>query len=172
MADPFSWTAIAAYASVAAAGIGTYATVQQGRAANAAAQAQADLYARNSRVAQNNATAEIATQKDTAKRMTSAQERLLGAQAAAAASSGLRLNGSVLDVMSDSALQSQLEIGDTIRESNNRASAILQQSSDFTAQAGMSRAAGANAKTSAYWGAGGTLLSGAGRSAEIYASKE
>ena len=147
---------------IAGTAMSVYGQIQQGEAARIAGEDNQRIADNNAAIARSNADAEFNQQSLVAKNLRSRQERLAGAQRSAAANSGLLLNGSVADVMTDSQLQSQMDIHANYQDSNNRISGMLQQSSDFTAQGSLAKTTGKNTQNSSYWGAGGSLLSGAG----------
>lgn len=148
---------------IAGTGVSAAGMILQGRAASASAKAQAKVDEANARIAENNASLESEAVTRQLSSQRSGFSRLIGQQKSAVAKSGLTLSGSALDVMSDSELQNSLMEQEIQRGGFARASGYLQQSSDFRAQAAIGRAAGANARTGSYIGAGGTLISGAGQ---------
>ncbi len=163
--DPFTWSYIALAVGTVVSATGTIVSGQQ----------QAAASKDRSRVAENNRLAALASAYDEdraryleSEELEARRQRILGQQASAASASGLQLNGSVFDVMTDSTIQSQLDQDAARRQSQNRSTGLLGQANDFAAEASMARAAGRAAVTSSYWGAGGTLLSGAGQVGVAY----
>jgi len=134
--------------SAAASAIGS---IQQGNAAKASA----DF---NAQVAERNAT--LATQQGTenAARIRRSNLQSQGAQRAAFGASGLRLSGSALNVLSDSAIQGELQALDAKTNAIN-------ESRGFKSKASLSRAQGRNARRAGFIGAGSTLLQGGAKAA-------
>jgi hypothetical protein len=165
------WFTVAVIATVVSAGLSATSMIMQGQQASAAAKQQSKLQDANAAIAANNA---LEVDKQTAReldRQRSEMRRLAGSQESAVAASGLMLTGSMLDVMSDSELQAELERTNLLRVGFSRATGSLQEAADFRAQASMTRAAGANALTNSYFGATGTLTSGLGQAAFIQGSR-
>ena len=141
--------AISAAVAVVGAGVSAYGMYAQG-------QAQKQMADYNAKVQQNNAAMKMQQGQYEAGLIAQRNRRLRGAQAAASGKAGVDVSGSVSDVMYDSALQGEV----------NRLSAIYkgQIGSDESASAAsLSRASGESAVSQSYWGAAGTLLSGAGQ---------
>lgn len=152
MAIATSTIAIAAVlASVAAAGVGTYAAVQQGKAADAQGKY-------NQKIAQNNATSAMQQAKFEADRIKKRNRLLRGKQRANYLKSGIDLSGSAEDVMMDSAIEGALDVA-----AAQYAGAT--QSQAYSTRGKLAAIQGTNAKRGSYYQAAGTLLSGVGSAA-------
>lgn len=131
--------AAAANASLALAAVGAAVSaagaIQQG-------QAQKKMAQYNARVAEDTARYQAERQQDKV-------QRLMGAARVAVNKSGLAMSGSPLDVLADSAMQSELDH-----------QAILRQGA---AQAAMDRFQGSQAARAGYFGAATALLQGASK---------
>jgi hypothetical protein len=120
--------------------------IQQGNAAKKAADYNAAIADRNATIATQQAAADANTSR-------SVNARRLGAMRAKYGSSGVQAEGSVLDVMADSAAQAELE------------ALNITYKGDLAAQgygetATLNRMQGKNARTSGYLNAGSALLLG------------
>lgn len=148
---------IAAIAALASAGISAVGAVAQGNSAKA----MADY---NAQVSENDAAAARAAANYEEGRLRERSARLLSAQRAAIAASGIDLEGSPLAVMEETALEAEMD-----------ALAIRQQGSVAAArsmsQAALSRMEGKAAKTASYFQAGASLLNGASAYGRIYGAK-
>lgn len=160
----------AAVVVVAGAAVGAYGTIQQGKAQSAMAKFQAQQAEENAKRAQQNAASEAEAEVKRQSYIEGQKKSTLASQRAALASSGLLLTGSSLDVMSDTDLNFELQKADSRDQSANRRMAMLDQSHDFMIDSQLQMVASKNAKTSSYYGAGGTLLSGAGQAGAIYST--
>lgn len=144
--------AVAVVASLAAAGVGAYASYQQGQMQKKAADYNAAVQRNNALIAQQQAQFD-------ANRVRERNRRLAGAQAAGYAKSGTAINsGSALDVQYDSSMQGELDALTTIYRGNIKGYGSRNEATYLTA-------AGKNAETMANYNAGATLLSGAGSAA-------
>lgn len=165
------WFVAAAVATVVGAGISAVGTIQQGRAQAAQAKFAAQEAELNRRRAAANAQAEA----DNEVRLQSFLERdkksMLATQKTAVAASGLELSGSNLDLMLDTDLNFELEKADSRQRSYLKRHQYITQARDFGVESQMQIVASKNARTSSYYGAGGTLLSGAGSAMAIASSR-
>ena len=153
MADAAAAAAIVAItASVLSAGVGTYAAV-------ASAEAASDAADFNAKVAENQALAEQQKAAFEAKQIRRKNLLRSGSQRALYAKSGITIE-SGQDVMYDSAIQGELDALAALYGGNTAATY-------YGSKAKLSRLEGANARTSGYLSAGGTLLGGAARAGEI-----
>lgn len=157
-------------ASVVASAGSAFATIQQGRAASAEAKFQAKVADQNAQIASQNAAMELEAGEREATRLRQIRNRTIGAQAAAAGRSGLTLSGSVIDVMSDTALESERDVANTLYASRTGALNQNMAARDFANQSKLSRAAGKNARTASYIQGGSTLIGGAANAGLTYAS--
>ncbi|HXA22753.1 MAG TPA: hypothetical protein VNW90_10660 [Acetobacteraceae bacterium] len=136
--------------------------MEQGKAAQQQADYQAQVANNNAIIAQQNATYATAAGNAQAEKSAMGTAERMGAIRAAQASSGVDVgSGSPLDVQT-----SQKEVGqldqDTIRNNAARvAYGYRSQSTNFTAQAGLDTATGANAATAGDIGAVSSVLGGA-----------
>lgn len=142
---------ISAAVSVAGGVAGAIGARQQGKAAQRAAEF-------NAQVSANNAIARRQEAQFNIDRLRARNKRLRGKQVAAAVKSGVRLSGSVLDVIMDSNLEGELDI---LAESFRGA---LGANASFT-QSALLRAEGASARSASKTAAAGSLLSGFGSAA-------
>jgi hypothetical protein len=129
-----------AVAAVASAAMSAAGAIQAG-------QAQKKMAQYNARVAEDTARYQAERQQDKV-------SRLMGAARVAVNKSGIAMSGSPLDVLADSAMQSELD-----------RQAILRQGS---AQAAMDRYQGSQAARAGYFGAGTALLQGVGKAAGAF----
>ncbi|MGE5147403.1 MAG: hypothetical protein ACM3N5_11675 [Candidatus Eiseniibacteriota bacterium] len=136
--------AIASIASAAASAAGAAA---QGNAARAAANYNAAVARQNADIARANATADAAKQERQG-------DLLAGRQRAATGASGITPQGSPLDVMADSALESELDALTTHYRGELQARSYGQDAALQTMR-------GKEAQQAGYIGAGTALLKGA-----------
>jgi hypothetical protein len=155
---------------VAGTALSAVGTLQAGKQANQAAQFQA-------KVEENNATragySAIQAQEQAgreADQIRAERRRTLSQNIAAASKSGLGIGGSVVDVMQDTALQSEKDIQMAIYRGQTSAYNSAQEANSLRAQAAMSRASGKNAITGSRIGAFSSLLSNTSSLGLSYAS--
>lgn len=174
----FSTTALAIYAtvaSVAAAGISAYGQMQQGKAANAAAQAQADMQTYNAAVARNNQIIAKRAADDArlrgehqAIKVKQAADQLRGRQLAAFAGAGVDVDSdTAIDVMAETAEIGKIDELTVKANAAREAMGFEQEAMGFErdavlgiASAGANRSAGAFAQSSANLAAAGSLAGG------------
>ena len=144
-----------------AAGLGAVGTVASigGQLASGAQQQSAAAY--NARVAKAEADSARAAADYEARQYQDKARRLIATQRTEAAASGLGLEGSVFDVMDQTAAEAAYDALLIRHAGDVRAS---QSMSD----AALSRLQGKFARGDSYYGAAGTFLTGASRLAEIY----
>lgn len=135
-------------------GVGTYAAVQQGNAADDAAKF-------NAKVAQNEAQNEATRTAFEASQIRRKNLIRSGDQRAAYAKAGVDLSGSATDVLFDTGIQGELEAMGALY-GGAMASASLRS------RARLSVLEGQNAQTAGYLSAGSTLLTGGARGATTY----
>jgi len=145
MADPFTWAAI--ITTVVSASATAASAIQQGEAAEDAADY-------NAAVANNDAAAMAEQSQYEASRIRDRNPRILASQRAGQAKSGLAMSGSFQDVQMDSAIQGEMDALAAIYTGQIN-------SGSAQARAELSRLEGRNAKRSGYMNAGASLLSGA-----------
>jgi len=124
-----------------------------------AGQASYQAYEYNAKVAENEAVMARQAADIEEKRFRRRVQAMLGSTRAATAGSGLLLEGSAMEVLGENAAQSELDAlairyAGTVGEVRARA------------QAATERLQGRAARTSSYWQAGGTLLTGAAKYGE------
>lgn len=149
MAIPFVMLASAAVAAISA--------VQQGKAAKAADEFNANVSLQNATISRADAAA-AATQVDRENYM-----RLGAIRAAQGKSGGASGQGSVLDVLADNAMQGELERQNVIYQGEQRARG-------YANTAALDVTAGKNAQTAGYMKAGSELLSGGAKAYTAYNS--
>lgn len=167
-ADALVYWALAASAASAATSV--YSTVQQGKSEERKARFDAQVEDNNAVSAGYAAAQENQAAAREAEALREERLRNLATQRTDAVSSGLTISGSVLDTMGDSALASEKEIQLAYYRGRMGAYNQTQRASNSRVQATMLRASGRNARTSANWQAGGTLLSTAASSSYSYAN--
>lgn len=143
--------------ALAAAGISTYSSIQQSQAAEKSA-------SYNEAVQRNQAAAAHAEANAEALRSRDRTKRLIAAQRTQFAKSGGSLSGSALDVLYDSALQSELDTS-TLRYRGARQAGV------YTDAARLHGMQAANARDSRGMMVAGTILGGLGQAAGTYRSK-
>jgi len=158
---------IALAATIGSTALGVVGSIQQGKAANAAAKY-------NAQVARNNAQVQEWQAKDAEARGRTKElqhrqqvSQLIGRQRAVMAGNGVDVNlGSAVDLQADTASQGEFDAL-TIRSNAEReAYAARVGASNYTAEAGLQIGQGKAAKQAGFMGAGTTLLSGAGSVAD------
>jgi hypothetical protein len=157
-------------AATAASGVmAAGGAVAQGRAQKKQAAYQAQVERNNAQIATWQAADAVQRGRIEEQNQRLKVARIAGSQRAGFASSGVELgSGSPLDVLMDTAQLGELDAL-TIRSNAEReAYGYTTQSSNLTAQSGLTRMAGRNAQTAGYISAGSTLLSTAGTAADRY----
>lgn len=109
MADPFSWSAIAAYAAVAGAGVSAIGAVQQGNAGAAQADYNTQVTERNITLANQDTQQAQATANLAAQDKARENKRQLAALRASYGTTGLELSGSPLEVLGDTSTEMALD---------------------------------------------------------------
>ncbi len=140
------WAVALTFASTVASAIGT---IQQGNSRAAAARYNATVAERNAVIARQQAAAE-------ARRIRDAGARALGQQRAAFSASGVTAEGTPLDVLGDTAASVELDAL-TARYAGEV------EAGDYLAEADRLRYRAEAARREALFGAGTSLLIGAGR---------
>jgi hypothetical protein len=166
MCEPATITlALTAVSAAVAAG----GAVAQGRAANKQATYQAAVERNNAQIATWQAADAVDRGRIEEQNQRLKVARLAGTQRTAFASSGVELgSGSPLDVLMDTQQLGELDAL-TIRSNAEReAYGYRTQSSNLTAQSGLTRMAGRNAQQASYISAGSSLLSTAGTVGDRY----
>lgn len=159
--DPVCWAAsvtaivVAIAAAAASTAVGVAAT-------NAQADATTATNEYNAKVAENNALAAEQQSVTDAQKIQYTGKKLIGAQEASAAKSGLA-GGSGADVMYDSAIQSELDQLTTIYKGSV-------EGSNYSSQASLYTSAASNAQTAGTYASVGTGISNATRAGSSIAS--
>ena len=156
--------AIALAATLASTAVSAVGAMQQGKAAQAQANYQAGISANNAKIAEYQATdAETRGQQDEARHRQQVQ-RFLGTQKASIAGSGFELGDETSQsILGDTAAMGELDALTIRNNAQREAWGFRVQGSNATAEAGLQRMAGKQARTSSFWNAGGDLLSGASK---------
>jgi len=145
------------YIMAASAVVGAVSAIQQGKAARAASEFNANVEMQNAQIARADAAA-AAQQVDRENYM-----RFGASRAAQGRSGGAADQGSVLDVLADNAMQGELEKQNVIYQGEQRARG-------FNNSSALDTTAGKNAQTSGYLKAGSELLGGGARAYTSYNS--
>jgi hypothetical protein len=161
-----------------------YGMYSQGQQQKAMGEYQSAVAKNNAITAENNAQIQErgAADAEARGRIEEQQHRLkvkglIGSQRSALAASGVQVDtGSALDVVSDSAMFGEMDAL-TIRSNAEREAYGMRvgaynsraQGANFIAEGNMAQLAGSNAARNGMWGAGASLLSGAGQIGMGYA---
>ena len=156
MADPVTWLAIGTMTALAGTAMSAVGQIQQGKE-------QQKWSEYNAAVAERDAKAAKAAAGHEASQKRKETERLLGRQRALYGKSGVTMEGSPLELMSETAAEGELDA-----LMIERTGAVGAQR--YGEEATLSRMKGASASRAGYWGAGTTLLTGAGQAASSYGS--
>jgi hypothetical protein len=159
---------IAAVASVAGAGIAAYGAIQQGQAAKKMGDYNAKIAANNAIIQQNNAKAAQQQASLEADRKRRIGKIIAGKQRAAATKSGVTFSGSVEDVMIDSSVNVEIDALTELYKGNLSSQDYINRSASSLAEGELSKMQGRAARTSSYYSAAGSILSGAGSAAGYY----
>lgn len=143
---------------IASAVVSAYGAIQQGKAAQAAGDYNATINAQNAEIARADARA----QAEQVKREN--YLRLGSIRAAQGKSGGAANEGSVLDVLGDTAAQGELERQNVIYEGEQRARGYLNTGA-------LEQYKGDTARTGSYYKAGSELLSGGAAAYGAYNSQ-
>ena len=154
MADPASLATIGAIASMAGTAFSAMNQIQQGKD-------QKKWYEYNAAVAERDAEEARKIAEYEAEQTRKEGQKLLSAQQARYASSGVTFEGSPLLLMEETAKEIELDALMTERTGEVTAQ-------KYTTEAALSRMKGSSANTAGYYGAGSTLLTGAGQAASSY----
>lgn len=149
--------------------LGAAGSVQQGNAANASAQYNAQVADMNAKLSERQARDAVARGSIDEQQQRMKTSLTLGQQRAAMAASGVDLKfGSPLDALVDTATMGELDAL-TIRTNTYREERdIRQQGLNAQGQASMMRAEGAAAKSGGFLSAAGTVLGGGARAYTNY----
>jgi len=143
--------------------MGAWGQYEQGRAANQAAQYQAQIARMNAEMADRRAQDAIERGREEEQKQMRATSQLMGKQQVGMAANGVDLSfGSPLDLIVDTALMGELDALTIKKNAYREAQDYKQQAANFRAEGEMQRLAGKNAKRQGILQAGGTLLGGFG----------
>lgn len=163
--------AVALVAMAAATAVSAYSSIQQGKAANAQAEYQAQVSKNNQVMANYQAEDALRRGKLEERRQRLRTERLKGEQRAAFASNNVALDqGSPLDVLEQTAGEGELDALIIRHNAEREAIARRFQGQNYGAEAEMSLLQGKAAKKAGYIGAASSVLSGASTFAGGYAN--
>lgn len=143
--------ALSAAASIASGVVGAMGAMQQGKAASAAANYQAQVADRNAKIARQQATVEQDDQRRE-------NMRQLGAIRAAYGGSGLEMAGSPLDVLEDTSIEQELDVDRIGYRGTLRALGETDKANLARAEAENAKSAGAIGAVSSILKAGTSLL--------------
>ena len=145
---------------VAGTAVSVYGMVQQGQAAKAQGEFQADMAARNAKIAEQNALQVEKRALTKSDIMRKESERLEGRQNLLYGSSGVGLAGTGSKVIEASKESSEFDRRMMLMDEELRASAIRTGGANELAVGNAAGIAGKNAWTGSLFGAAGTALSG------------
>ena len=151
-----TWMTIGAVTSMAGTGLSVISQAQQGKE-----QQRWSEY--NAAIAERDATAAKAVAEHEASQKRRDTERILGRQRALYGKAGVTMEGSPLELMAETAAEGELDALMIERTGKLRGQR-------YGEEATLSRMRGASSRRAGYWGAGTTLLTGAGRGASSYGS--
>jgi hypothetical protein len=159
------WAAIAA---ASAAAIGAYSSIQQGNAAKAQAESQAQANEYNAEMQRRQAQAAVEQANSREDLQRKQVRKLMGKQLAAGAQSGTLLNGSAGDLFRESLYDAELDALNVRYEGQMTAAGLTSGArlSDFEAK--NARRAGAAAASAGRLSAAGQLIGGAGSAYGAY----
>lgn len=156
--------AIGAVATVASTALGVVGSVQQGKAAKAEAQYQAQVNRQNAKKAEMNAAQkrQEGIEESRLQRIRTLQK--VGSQQAAMAANGIDISsGTALDIVEDTAAMGELDALTTRYNSETEAIAFEHQAANFENQANLDILSGQNAYKSGMINAAATGAKGLGK---------
>ena len=161
--------AIGLAASLASTAFGVYGSIQQGKAAEQQANYQAQVSRNNAITSQRQAADAIERGKIEEDQHRKKVQQLLGSQRAGISGSGFDLGDDTsLSILGDTAAMGELDALTIRNNAAREAWGFEVQGSNYTAEAGLAKMRGQNAKTASMWQAGGDLLGGAAKFATDY----
>jgi hypothetical protein len=147
--------------AIAGMGVSAYGSYKSGKAAQAAANSDAQRLEFNAQVADAQAQDALERGVEEESRFKQNVRRLIGTQRAAFAGGGVAVNvGSARDVRADTEYLAQLDVEQIRSNAEREAWGHRVESSDLRMQADVARRGGKSAASAGKWAAGGTLLSG------------
>jgi len=165
--------AIAMVATLASTGMSVMGSIQQGKAASAQANYQAQVAENNAATSRLQAADAIERGKIEEGQHRKQVSRMIGQQRAGIAGSGFELGDETSqDILGDTASMGELDALTIRNNAQREAWGFEVQGQNATAEAGLSRMRGASAKTASYWQAGGDLLGGATKFATMGATNK
>ena len=153
---------LAQTAMVAGTGLMAASAIQQGRIAAAQGSLEKKIALQNQQALERQAKAEMEAARLEEKREARKEKMVKAAQRAAIAKSGIGLAGATLSVLADTAFQFSLSRNLILRQGLLRGRELIQRGTITAAQGGFASAIGRQERTASYWGAGASILSGAG----------
>jgi len=155
--------------SIASTAMSVMGSIQQGKAAKAQANYQAQVATNNAKIAEWQAQDSEARGKIAENEQRAKVRQFVGGQRAAIGGSGFEFGDDTsLSLLGDAAAMGEYDALVIRNNAAREAWGYRTQGSNFTAQAGAYGAAGKNAMTSAYMTAGADLLGGASKFATQY----
>jgi hypothetical protein len=151
--------AIGLIAGLAGTAVSAVGMIQQGRQQNQAAKYQAQVDENNATRAGYSAIQAQEQAQREAGDIAAQRRRVLSQNIASASRSGLGIGGSVVDVMTDTALQAEQDIQMAIYRGDTSAYNYANEAASSRSNAKFSRMSGRNAVRGSYLSAGGSLLS-------------
>ena len=148
---------------IAGAAVSAIGSIQQGRAANQAAQYNAAVMDRNAVIQSNNAILARQQGVSASEQQRKDAARKMGAMRAGYAASGVQMEGSPLEVLGASAAAAELDTLNTVYNGELKARGLENDAQGLRETANLDRMRGKNAQTQGYFNAASSLLTGAGK---------
>jgi len=148
---------------VASTALQVVGAIQQGRAAQTQANAQAQANQYNAKVREMQAGIERQQAGRREEQVRRRARQVLGEQRAGLAQAGIGFMGSALDLTEESATRAEMDALTTRYEGELAAKGLLADAEAERYEARVNRMAGRNAMTGAYLSAGSAILSGSAR---------
>lgn len=158
---------VSAGAAVVGAAMSAYGAYRQGQAQQEQADYQSAVMDRNAKVAAMQAEDRQRTGQIEEKQMRLKNEQMIGQAKSDLSNSGVQVGtGSSLDVVSDAAAWGEWDVQQHRWNVAKDIWGINNQAANYSAQSGLYKMSGANAAEAGMWGAGTSLISGAGTVAD------
>lgn len=152
------------------AGMTAYSQIQQGKAADKAAQFQANEEQSAAQIAGQQALREQEQAAREVEQLRDTRLRAAGQNIAAASASGLTISGSVVESINDTSLQVEKDIAMAKYRGDVGAWNYSNNARSLMTQSRFTRAGGATARKNSAWSALGTVVRGASNIAGSYAN--
>lgn len=147
------------------AGVSAVGSIQQGNAANKAAQFNASINEQNAALAERYAEIELQRGEKEAQRQRVKTSQTMGEQRARLGASGVDLSvGNPVDILADTAAAGEIDVQNILYNSELSAYDKRADAVNFRNQAQLQRWEGKNAKKAGYFDAVTTLIGGASKS--------